>query len=888
MLQLALVSSRIPALRNHLPMMSIFRRSPRSLAARAVLTTLLVACALVAAGTLLGPTASGPARLAAADPNSKPSAKPAAVKVAAAPQAHAPLPLQGFLNKHCTECHAGENPKAGLSLAAVTSTRDVLKKRKAWENLVEMVEGQAMPPEGRPQPSAAEVAAFTAAVNKIFSDYDKTAASDPGRVTMRRLNRVEYDHTIRDLFYGLDVHASEDFPADDVGHGFDNIGDVLSMSPVLMERYFASAEHIAKKIVLADVPKSTERKIWMRQRDPQGEQKFAGQFRVLSTKASKDPALTGPFTGQYRILEHDQYRFRVICYGAWPGTKAPTAADKLLSDSDNPSKPKDEPVKFVVFASGSMLEGPSPASDVEKLHGNTQRYGKIRILKTLEVTARDPKKPQTFEVLVDAIPGLERVGVALVATEKDKPEAELMLSVMSLDGPLDTRPYAMRRLLDGTKATLQADSTREVLARFADRAYRRPATTQEIDRLVKIVSDVEAGGEKWEAGMQLAIESVLASPKFLFRTELDDRPTAQENRALDEFQLASRLSYFLWSSMPDDELFAAARKGDLSKNLDSQVRRMLLDPKSDALVQQFAMQWLQLGRLKTHAPDAATFPNFKEPLRQAMLKETELFLKAIIREDRSIIDMIDSDFTYMNASLSKFYGVVDTMGNRNGTKKWVNGGKRMFSDAEWERVTLTDGIRGGLLTQAGILTVTSNTTRTSPVKRGKWVLEQILGEPPPPPPPNVPELEAQKEKLTGTLRQRMEQHRANPACAGCHAKMDQLGFAFENFDPIGAYRTKDEGAEIDPSGTLPSGASFRGPAELRKILLADKDKFARCLAEKMLTFALGRGLEYYDDRAVDRIVATVKKNDYKFSSLCTEIVRSDPFRLRRGIEAAGE
>jgi hypothetical protein len=272
-----------------------------------------------------------------------------------------------------------------------------------------------------------------------------------------------------------------------------------------------------------------------------------------------------------------------------------------------------------------------------------------------------------------------------------------------------------------------------------------------------------------------------------------------------------------------------------------------------------------------------------------MLKETELFLQAIIREDRSIVDLIDSDFTYMNASLSKFYGVADTMGNTKDTKKWIPGGKRMFSDAEWERVTLTDGIRGGILTQAGVLTVTSNLTRTSPVKRGKWVLEQILGEPPPPPPPNVPELEQQKDKLTGTLRQRMEQHRANPACAGCHAKMDQLGFAFENFDAVGAWRTQDEGADIDPSGTLPGGISFRGPAELRKILLADKDKFARCLAEKMLIFALGRGLEYYDDRAIDRIVATLKKNDYKFSSLCTEIARSDPFRLRRGIEdATGE
>jgi hypothetical protein len=295
------------------------------------------------------------------------------------------------------------------------------------------------------------------------------------------------------------------------------------------------------------------------------------------------------------------------------------------------------------------------------------------------------------------------------------------------------------------------------------------------------------------------------------------------------------------------------------------------------------MQWLQLGRLKTHSPDPTLFPTFGEPLRQAMIKETQLFLEEIIRNDRSIVDMLDADFTYMNKTLADHYGYADTAGTPKGQKKKLPGGKPFRNGDYWERVVPPDGARGGLLTQASFLTVTSNPTRTSPVKRGKWVLEQLLGAPPPPPPANVPELESQQDKLTGTLRQQMEQHRQNPACAGCHAKMDPLGFAFENFNAIGSFRENDGEAPIDASGVLPDGRSFNGPTELRSSLKENQDEFARCLTEKLLTFALGRGLEYYDRRAVDKIVAALKQNDYKFSTLCSEIARSDPFRLRRGV-----
>jgi hypothetical protein len=311
---------------------------------------------------------------------------------------------------------------------------------------------------------------------------------------------------------------------------------------------------------------------------------------------------------------------------------------------------------------------------------------------------------------------------------------------------------------------------------------------------------------------------------------------------------------------------------------------MMKDPRAKALTDNFAMQWLQLRRLKDFSPDPKLFPTFNDRLRAAMLKETELFFDAVVREDRSILDLIDADFTFLNEPLSAHYGIADTNGNRVGQKPTRPEGDHFWTE-RFLRVKLQDGERGGLLTQASILAVTSNPTRTSPVKRGKWVLEQLLGTPPPPPPPNVPELaEGSKAQLTGSLRQRMEQHRADPSCATCHARMDPIGFGFENYDAVGAFRTKDSGFPIEPSGTLPDGKSFKGPAELKQILKGKKELFSRCLAEKMLIYALGRGLEYYDRPTVDRINAALAKNDYRFSTLVTEIVKSDPFRLRRGKE----
>lgn len=742
----------------------------------------------------------------------------------------------GFVEKHCLHCHSEKVHKADLTLHKYRDEASVLQNRKVWTNVVQMVQSGEMPPKGRPRPMAADVEAFLKSVNGVFARADK-GARDPGRVTIRRLNRTEYNNTIRDLLGGVDFNPAEDFPADDVGHGFDNIGDVLSVSPVLMERYLAAAESIVGQVFLPEPPKSPVRHQSSRYLEPGGgNPKLKGRFREITK---------GNLNTPHRVSMDGDYTIRTRVYAQQAG---------------------DEPVKIALLNNGKEVQ-------------------------QFEVKATEEKAAQRFEATLPLTPGEHRIAVALLNPFKDdkddKKERALFVEFLELVGPKDTRPLFQRKLLNIAADKPKPDQTRAMLDWFASKAYRRPATKEEVDRLVKVVEKTEAGGAKWEAGLQLALQAVLVSPKFLFRVELDSRPDSPQQHPIDEYQLACRLSYFLWSSMPDDELFALAAKKQLTANLDAQVKRMLQDPKAKALTENFAVQWLQLGRLSTFAPDPKLFPTFNERLRKSMLKETELFFEAIVKEDRSVLDLIDADFTFLNETLARHYGIADSNGNRVGQKPTQPAGKT-FQGARREgetflRVSLHDGERGGILTQASVLTVTSNPTRTSPVKRGRWVLEQLLGTPPPPPPPNVPELpETEKAALSGSLRQRMEQHRANPACANCHARMDPLGFAFENFNAIGAFRAKDGNFDIDASGTLPDGKSFKGPAELKVILKEKKELFSRCLAEKMLTYALGRGVEYYDKATIDRISTALTGNNYRFSTLVTEIVKSDPFRMRRG------
>ena len=800
-----------------------------------------------------------------------------------------------FLKQFCFDCHSGDEAAAELALDAFTDNRSLIENRDVWDRVLDMLTTGQMPPsDSDHQPTLEASDAFVAHIEAIFEHADRTAKPDPGRITVRRLNKVEYKNTVRDLL-GVDFDPTENFPADDVGHGFDNIGDVLTMSPLLMERYLEAAEAIATRVILVEPPPPLKRYQRGWRLEPHHDEVPDQRFRLLDPTATEQWK-SGPFTTgapYFNMFPEEEILYKATLY-VEPDNGTPAAENDPYSetsdtatDSETPiAEPENQvPVEIALFIQGAALEGISPPEELARLVGvDPAADNKIKILKTFEITSRDPKKTQTVEVLVTGIPNIERAGIAMVRPTDGELSTKLQIRTLWAEGPLDTRPDTQLEILACTPDIPQIEQTREVLTRLLRDGYRRPPTDTEIEQLTQFVASLQADGAKWEAGIQEAIKVILCSPKFLFRLELDDRPQRPEPYPIDAFQLAARLSYFLWSSMPDDELFALAEKDQLTLNLEAQVKRMLADPKAAELARDFGSQWLQIQRIATVTPDRERFPTFGRRLRAAMLKETEFFLESIFREDRSVLDLLDADYTFLNRELANHYGITDTQGNWMGQEKTVPGGEAI-KGREFRRVALQGASRGGILTHASVLTVTSNPTRTSPVKRGRWVLEQILGSPPPPPPPDVPELEEDHDANTGTtLRERLEQHREDPACANCHAKMDPIGFALENYNAIGAFRKKEGELEIDTTAVLPDGTSFDGIADLKQILKDRKQQFVRCLTEKMLTYALGRGLEYYDRPTVDQIVTQLEAADYRSSVLITEIVRSDPFRLRRGTE----
>ena len=720
-----------------------------------------------------------------------------------------------FMTKHCYSCHGNGKKKGGVSLDKFKNNESVLKNRAAWELIVEQIETKKMPPKAKPQPTTVEVQAVVKSIDSVMASFDCTKSRNVGRVTIRRLNRNEYNNTIRDLV-GIDFKPAADFPADDVGYGFDNIGDVLTMSPVLLERYLAAAESILEKaIVIADPPKAAKERL-------NGLRASFGAGGV--PPKAKTPYLhsKGEISANTTI-EAGDYFIRAEVYGDQLG---------------------DEPVRGTLRVNGADL-------------------------KSFETKASSGSSATTVEGKLRLPAGSQRISVAFTNPFKDPKDTtkQRLLYVRSLtvDGPYNpaplTFPETHRKLMAHQDGLKPREAAREIVTRFATQAFRRPVTTEEVDRLLGLFDKATKDGDRFENAVRLALYRVLVSPHFLFRIEKDPPGLAAgKSYPVNQYALASRLSYFFWSSMPDAELFALASKGELRKRLEPQIQRMLKDPRSAAFSQYFSGQWLTLRSLANINPDPKAFPNFDDDLRAAMRKETELFFDAILREDRSILDFIDADFSFVNERLAKHYGIDGVKGK------------------DFQRIKLP-GNRGGILTQASILTLTSYPARTSPVQRGKWVLETVFNTPPPPPPEDVPALDEQKQ-LKGTLRQVMEQHRANPACATCHQSMDAIGFAFENYDAIGRWRDKDGDFAIDPSGILPGGKTFQGPAELKTILRSKKDLFARCLSEKVLTYALGRGLEYYDKCAVDKILIELQKNDYRFSTLLIEAVKSEPFQMR--------
>jgi hypothetical protein len=685
-------------------------------------------------------------------------------------------------------------------------------RRRDWERVAKQLEQEMMPPAGKPEPTDEERAILTRWIESRVLKIDCSKV-DPGRVTIRRLNRAEYNNTIRDLL-GLDIRPADEFPSDDVGYGFDHIGDVLSMPPVLFERYLAAAEKIAEAAILC----------------PDAER------APVKTGGGKTLASVGDAVLEMEYPRAGDYVLRVKCYADQAG---PELAKMTVKFDDKEIKTID-----VAGVESQPESYEFPLNVAAGKHKFTARF------------INDYYKPN------DPDPTL-------------RGDRNLHIMQMEVQGPIgvlpDALPASHTRLItcrpaDGADPTSCA---RAILKPFVTRAFRRPATENEIERLSRLVAEVTKSGDSFERGVQVAVAAALVSPQFLFRIEVDAEPlNPQAVHPISEYELATRLSYFLWSSMPDDELFRLAHEGALRKegNLAAQVRRMLKAPKAAALVENFAMQWLQLRNLRLVSPDLKQFPDFNELLRTAMETETRMFFEAIVREDRNIFDLLDADFTFVNERLARHYGMPGIQGD------------------QFQRVALTNPQRGGILGQASVLTVTSNPTRTSPVKRGKWILENLLNAPPPPPPANVPDLKeaGAGEKQVGTLRQQMELHRANPNCATCHEQMDALGFGLENFNPVGVWRDKDGDAEIDASGALPGGSSFKGPAELKAILKSRDAEFRRCLAEKLLVYAIGRGLEYYDKCTIDTIVRNTAANHDQFSALVLEIVNSDAFQKRRG------
>ncbi|WP_391540581.1 DUF1592 domain-containing protein [Lignipirellula cremea] len=737
-----------------------------------------------------------------------------------------------LLKTYCVECHSADLSEGEFNMTSFHTAQSILEGRNRWLRVVQRLRNGQMPPEESPALPTSQRDFLADWIEATANDIDCSGTPSPGRPTIRRLNRNEYQNTIRDLT-GVEYAPAADFPGDDVGYGFDNIGDVLSLPPLLMEKYLDAAEAIAQQAIAREQPWSpTSKRIRAESmRDVDGKSSLTnGTARAMTSRAELGFDFDFPYDGKYE--------FSALSWGDQAG---------------------DEPAQITFILDG-------------------------REVKTVDVPAEE-EKPGTYVVSVDVKKGSHKVGVAFFndfydpkAKDRRRRDRNLYVGHVEIRGPQQAPPAALNAekkilFLFPSDKTPPAQASRQVLSRFASRAFRRPVSDQEVDRLVALA---EIGREKensFSAGIQLAMQAVLASPHFLFRVESPGEPGA--DRLLTDYELATALSYFLWSSMPDDELLLLAWEGKLREGdqLERQVRRMIASPKSEALVQNFANQWLELRNLADAAPDADMYPQFNDELRQAMRQETELFFAAVLREDRSVVELVDADFTFLNEPLARHYGVPGVTGKH------------------FRRVSLQGPAgerRGGLLTQASVLTVTSSPTRTSPVKRGKWILDNLLNEPPPPPGPMIPELEDQHE-LKGTLRQRMEQHRANPSCAACHRVMDQLGFALENFDAVGAWREKDDGAPIDTSGLLPTGEAFRGPAELRRLLIRQKkEAFLRCLAEKLLTYSLGRGLEYYDQCAIDGIVAAAAPQDYRFSSFLLGIVKSEPFQKRRGLPISSD
>ncbi|MBL9161119.1 MAG: DUF1592 domain-containing protein [Planctomycetaceae bacterium] len=747
-----------------------------------------------------------------------------------------------FVQTYCIDCHRGDSAEAGLDFDKLLAAPSAAHRRLQWERAVQRVEAGEMPPPDASQPAVAERDAALAWLREELAAPDCTQPQNPGRPTLRRLNRTEYQNTIRDLV-GVDFDAAKFFPRDELGFGFDNNGDVLSLPTLLLEKYLQAAEEIAAKAMVT--PESIREPV----------QHFAwGELHGGSAaRGVRGLFSDGRIWAELSLPAPGEYIVRVTAFASQMG---------------------DEPTKMRISCGDQELA-------------------------VVGVTVEQRDDPQTYVARFHGDPGVAAVSVELtndawnpLAEDETRRDRNLFICDIDVVGPTDALalqalPASQSQLLAGAPS-LEAwksndawsEPTRSVIARLLGRGYRRPASRDEIDRTFRLVEGARQRGDSFERAMQLAVQALLVSPQFLFigdespfYASADQSPHATPNesstaaaRPLSEYELATQLSYFLWSSMPDDELLRLAAAGRLREKLDSQIDRLLSSPRADQLARNFSEQWLETRKLETLQRSPQHFPDFDEALRDSFREETFRLVKDVVRNNLPLTTLLSADYSFVNRRLAKHYGLSGPTGD------------------EFVRVDLPAERHAGILAHGSVLSVTAFEDRTSPVLRGKWVLDHLLADPPPPPPPDAGSLpEATGDLSHKTLRERLELHRADPTCASCHKRMDPIGLAMENFDAVGRWRDAEGDQPIDASGELPDGRKLNGPASLRDVLLADFPRVRRSLAERLLIFGLGRGLEPYDTCAVNEVVAAAEANGDTFASMVRAVVKSDPFQQRSGV-----
>ncbi len=766
---------------------------------------------------------------------------------------------RAVIDQYCVGCHNERLKIAGLMLDK-TDIDHAGSRAEIWEKVLRKLHTREMPPPGRPRPDSATYTAMSAALEKMLDDT-ATANPNPGRVAVHRLNRKEYTNAIRDLL-ALQIDGKSLLSADEADQeGFDNVASILSVSPALLEGYLSTARTISRLAVgdptinpVADVFKIPTALV---------QDERTSEDLPFGSHGGTSIRYHFPLDGEYEIkvlLKRQLYLYIM-------GMGEPHQIDIRLDGT-----------LVKRFEVGGKARG---MTNPESFAGNTQgdpEFEEYMHTADARLEARLPVKAGTHDVGVSFVRRFwEPEGIVqprqrgFARTTNEVYHGNPAVDTVAIAGPYQTvgvsddSPSRRKIFVCRPKdAASEEPCARKILSTLAKRAYRRPVTEQDVQALLDFYKEGRTAAN-FDAGIQRGLERVLAAPSFLFRIEREPADAkAGSIYRLNDLDLASRLSFFLWSSIPDDELLNAAIAGKLKVPavLEQQVRRMLADPRSRALVDNFFDQWLQMSKLTGLVPDVDAFPDFDENLREAMHQETGEFVANQLREDRSVLELLTANYSYLNERLARHYGIPNIYGNH------------------FRKVSFTDGVRGGLLGQASVLTVTSYPNRTSVVLRGKWLLANILGAPPPPPPADVPSLkDPGQDGQPRSLRDRMEQHRNNPACAGCHQRMDPLGFSLENFDALGNWRTAADGEKVDASASLPDGTTFEGVAGLRKLLVNHKDDYVRTLTEKLLAYSIGRGIEYYDLPAIRRIVRESAPSDHRWSSLVLGIVRSTPFSM---------